>query len=82
MALAFDDVRGVMVSSAACVIAFRCGGRCQRGRLGSAWHVSGHGGRVLTRNDAMTAMLLAELDATGAAEGPLAALYRQELGLV
>jgi hypothetical protein len=49
---------------------------------GSAWHVSGHAGRIPSSSDAMTAMLLAELEAAGEADGPMVAFYRQDLGLV
>jgi hypothetical protein len=37
---------------------------------------------VLTRSDAITAMLLAELEASGDPDSPIAAFYRQDLGLV
>jgi hypothetical protein len=82
MALIIDDARGIMTSDAACVVALRCCGGCERNRPLSAWHVSGHAGRVLTRSEAITAMLLAEREASGDADGVVAAFYRQELGLV
>ncbi|MEP7024179.1 MAG: hypothetical protein ABJB47_10335 [Actinomycetota bacterium] len=82
MALTINDAMGVMTSDAACAVGRRCSGRCDRHRLGSAWHVTGHGGRLLTRNDAMTALLLADPEASGESDGPQAGLYRQELGLV
>ena len=63
MALRIDDASGVMTSDAACVVALRCGGGCERGLPDGAWHVSGHRAKVLTRSEAMKAILLAELAA-------------------
>ena len=63
MALRIDDASGMMTSDAACVVALRCGGGCERGLSDGAWHVSGHQAKVLTRSEAMKAILLAELAA-------------------
>ncbi len=68
MALMINDATGVMTSNAACAVARRCSGRCDRRRLASAWHVTGHSSRLLTRNDAMAALLLAELEVAGDAD--------------
>ncbi|MGO9504430.1 MAG: hypothetical protein ACLPUO_23310 [Streptosporangiaceae bacterium] len=71
----------VIVSDRTCAVARRCDGQCGCGRPGY-FHLSGHHDRLLPRGDAITALLLAELEASGESDSCEAGFYRDILGLV
>ena len=70
-----------IISTMTCAMARRCDGQCGSGRVG-CWHLSGHPDRPLRRDDAIAAMLLAELEAAGEPECYEASLYCSILGLL